>query len=51
MIKQIIEMLRISEFYGCSKDIDIAKGIHKIPTSVKEVVEQTKRAKAWRKRL
>jgi trehalose-6-phosphate synthase len=50
MIKNILEMLQISEFIGCSKEIDIAKGVNKIPTSVKEVVEQTKRAKAWRKR-
>lgn len=51
MIKQIIEMLRISEFYGCSLEIDIAKGINKIPTSVKDIKNQNKRAKAWRKRL
>jgi hypothetical protein len=43
MIKQIIAMLKISEFYGVSENIDIAKGKYKIPKSLKEAIKQGKR--------
>lgn len=43
MIRQILDMLTIDEFYGISENIDIAKGKYKIPSNLKEVVKQTKR--------
>ena len=47
MIERIIQMLSLSEFYGVSENIDIAKGKYKIPTTIKEAVKSNKR---WRKR-
>ena len=43
MIKNIIAMLKISDFYGVSENIDIAKGKYKIPKGFKEAVKQGKR--------
>lgn len=43
MIKNILDMLKIDEFYGKSEFIDIAKGKYKIPTSVMEAYKQGKR--------
>lgn len=43
MIKNIIAMLKISEFYGASENIDIAKGKYKIPKGFIEAVKQGKR--------
>jgi len=48
MIKEIIELLEVDSFYGKSKNIDIAKGINKVPMTLKEGFEQLKRKKAWR---
>jgi len=36
MFKIILEMLKLETHYGISKEIDIAKGINKIPTSLSE---------------
>ncbi len=47
MIEQIIELLASGDFYGQSKNIDIAKGKYKIAKSVKEITEQIKRERAW----
>ena len=33
MIKDIIDLLQHNEYYGISKNIDIAKGYYSIPTS------------------
>ena len=43
MIKNIIAMLKISEFYGVSENIDIAKGKYKIPKGFKESFKSTTR--------
>lgn len=43
-------MLSISDFYGESEAIDIAKGKHKLPSTIKEGVKQKKRELAWKKR-
>lgn len=43
MIKQIIELLAVSKFYGQSENIDIAKGKYKIETSISKMYEQKKR--------
>jgi hypothetical protein len=43
MIKQIIAMLKISDFYGVSENIDIAKGKYKIPKGLKDSFKITTR--------
>lgn len=50
MIKTILNMLSVDDFYGKSENIDIAKGINKIPTTFSELKKQVKRRKAWQKR-
>jgi hypothetical protein len=40
MIAQIIQLLQISDFYGESNLIDIAKGKHKIETTLKGTYKQ-----------
>jgi hypothetical protein len=44
MIQLIIQLLAIDEFYGVSKNIDIAKGVNKLPKA-KEILKQAKRRK------
>lgn len=36
MIKSIIDLLNISDFYGVSKNVDIAKGMYKYPRNMSE---------------
>jgi len=36
MIKSIIDLLAMREFYGVSREVDTAKGKYKIPYSWKE---------------
>lgn len=36
MIKNVIDLLNLGEFYGVSEDIDIAKGKYKLPQTIKE---------------
>lgn len=43
MIKNIIAMLQLDEFYGESELIDIAKGKYKLHTSIKKAIKQGKR--------
>lgn len=43
MIKQIIAMLQLDDFYGESELIDIAKGKHELTTSMKKMWRQEKR--------
>lgn len=43
MIKGIIEMLRMDDWYVGDKDIDIAKGLNEAPTSWKEIKPWVKR--------
>ena len=47
---RIIEMLQLDKMIGVSKNIDIAKGVNKIPTSLSEGFEQLKRQKEWSKK-
>ena len=37
MIKSIIDLLAMEDYYGISKNIDIAKGINKRPNNWKDV--------------
>lgn len=43
MVKNIIDLLNTMDFYGVSKNIDIAKGIYSIPTTFNDGKKQIKR--------
>jgi len=43
MIKNILDMLKIDDFYGKSNFIDIAKGKYEIPKTIKGAYKQGKR--------
>ena len=47
MISNILEMLRLTEHYGVSENIEIAKGKYERPTTFKKLINQIKR---WKKR-
>lgn len=36
MIKTVIDLLNLDDFYGMNEDVDIAKGKYKYPQSIKE---------------
>lgn len=40
MIKNILEMLALSNFYGESESIDLVKGKNEIPKTIKEAYKQ-----------
>lgn len=48
MLDIIINTLMLDDFYGVSKNIDIAKGLYKTPQGIREGLKQRKRKKAWR---
>jgi len=43
MIREVLELLKASDFYGVNPVIDIAKGKYKAPVNVKELKESVKR--------
>ena len=43
MISNIIDLLNLSEHYGVSKTVDIAKGKYKVPYTWKELRKKIKR--------
>lgn len=45
----IFEMLHLTDHLGQSELIEIAKGKNELPTTAKQIKEQNKRAKAWRR--
>lgn len=47
MIENIIDLLALNKYIGVSKEIDIAKGVNKMPQTFKEGWEQYKRKRAW----
>jgi len=49
MIKNIFEMLQVTEYYGQSENIEIAKGKFMISKTVKEILEQTRREIKFKK--
>jgi hypothetical protein len=51
MIEKIIQLLMVSNFYGVSENIDIAKGKYKFITSIKEQWKQAQRKKLRYKKL
>ena len=50
MIDIILKMLSIDDMIGVSKNIDIAKGVNKLPMTFSEGWEQRKRLKKWKVR-
>ncbi len=44
----IFKLLNIDEFYGLSKNIEIAKGKYKLPETLKQGINQLKREILWR---
>ena len=49
MFKEIITLLNKDDYYGVSKEIDIAKGVNKAPSTLKEIKDVLKR-KLWQLR-
>lgn len=47
MIDLILKMLELDEHLGVSKEIDIAKGVNKLPLRFKDARKIYKRKSAW----
>lgn len=45
MIKNILDLLSLDDFYGISKNIDIAKGINKKTSNPKQMLKKELRKK------
>ena len=43
MIKDILDLLKLDDYYGMSPHIDIAKGKYQAPRTIKEGLNKTKR--------
>ena len=43
MIKNILDLLKLDEYYGVSPYIDIAKGKYQAPKTMKEAINRRKR--------
>jgi len=50
MIKQILKLLSIDDFYGKSEVIEIAKGRYAYPKTFKDVFKNFKRQMKWLKK-
>ena len=50
MIKHILDLLALDEFYGQSEFIEIAKGKYQRPTTLKQGFNKIKREIKWLKR-
>ena len=51
MIKDIIDLLQLSDWYGVSHNVDIAKGLYKAPKSweeTSEILTRVKKSKSYR---
>ena len=48
MMDLILKMLELDEHIGVSKELDIAKGVNKLPLTFKEARKIHKRKSAWR---
>ena len=46
MLKNILDLLKLDNYYGVSPFIDIAKGKYEAPSNLKEVVNKYKRFKS-----
>lgn len=43
MLKNILDLLKLDDYYGVSPYIDIAKGKYEAPATLKEAINKTKR--------
>ena len=50
MIKQLIDLLRLFDYYGEAEEIEIAKGGYKLPETIKEGLKIAKRRKEWQRK-
>ena len=50
MIDKIIEMLKISEHFGISENIEMAKGKYKLHDNIKDIYKQEKRKLHFKKK-
>jgi hypothetical protein len=50
MLKHIIDLLQIDEFYEGSHNIQVAKGLYSYETGVKDIYKQKKRMNLLKKR-
>jgi hypothetical protein len=50
MIKDIIQILNYSDYYGVSERIDFAKGKYQTPTSWNKIKNTLKRYIQWRRK-
>ncbi len=50
MMQLIFEMLHLTEHYGQTENIEIAKGKYELQTEWKGTIRQIKRKKAWQKK-
>lgn len=48
MIRNLLELLGLSEYYAESEIIDIAKGKYELRNTISGIEDQLKREKAWR---
>ncbi len=49
MLDKIIEMLKLTDHYGVSEEIEIAKGKYKLSNNLKEVYKQEQRNLKFKK--
>jgi hypothetical protein len=49
MIKHIIDLLQIDEFYEASENVHIAKGLYNYETGLKAIYKQKKREQMLKK--
>jgi len=50
MIAQILELLKMDDYYNVSEIVDIAKGKHEYTSSIKKIYKQQKRHYNGRKK-
>ena len=43
IIKNILQLLELDDYYGYSRNIDIAKGLYDVPRDIKQAYKQGKR--------
>ena len=49
MLDKIIEMLKLTDHYGISEEIEIAKGKYKLSDNLKEIYKQEQRNLKFKK--
>lgn len=51
MLKHIIDLLQIDDFFEASENVQIAKGLYSYETKIKEIYKQKKRMQVLKKRI